>query len=109
DSRASAIHAQIVGLARPIPDLPNQFRQAVARDRAINAEYGRGGALLTVAVFAAFGFGAEWLFRKMTGRVRRRFDELSIETANDRLRLIAVRLAFGVGMIAAFAFGSVGL
>ena len=109
DSRASAIHGQIVGLARAIPDLPNQFRQAVARDRAINGEYGRGGALLTVAVFAAFGFGAEWLFRKMTGRVRRRFDELSIETANDRLRLIAVRLAFGVGMIAAFAFGSVGL
>ena len=41
NSRAGVIRAQIVALARTIPDLPNQFEQAAARDRTIHGEYGR--------------------------------------------------------------------
>jgi moderate conductance mechanosensitive channel len=56
----------------------------------------------------AFGFGAEWLFRKITNRTRRHVDALPMETVNDRLRVIAVRFALALGMVAAFAVGSVG-
>jgi small-conductance mechanosensitive channel len=109
DTRAGAIHEQVVALARAVPDLPHQFEQAIARDRAINGEYGRVRALFTLAVFGALGFVAELLFRTLTGGARRRLDELPIESVNDRLRLIAVRFALAFGMIAAFVLGSIGL
>jgi hypothetical protein len=65
-------------------------------------------ALLNLAIFGAFGFGAQWLFRKMTGRVRRRLDGFPMETVKDRLRVIAVRFALAFGAIAAFVLGSLG-
>ena len=65
-------------------------------------------SLFKLAVLVAFGFGAEWLFRRMTGRTRRRLDGLPMETVNQRLRLVAVRFALALGMAAAFALGSVG-
>jgi small-conductance mechanosensitive channel len=109
DFRAGAIHLQIVTLAHAIPDLPNQFKQAFVGDSIVNGKYGRARALFTFAIFGALGFGAEWLFRKMTGRFRRHLGELPMETVNERLRLVAVRFALVVGMIAAFALGSIGL
>ena len=65
-------------------------------------------AFLNLAVFGAFSFGALWLFRKMTGRVRRRLDGLPMETVKDRLRVIAARFALALGEIAAFVLGSLG-
>ena len=108
NSRAGAIHEQIVALARAIPDLPNQFERAAARDSAVHGEYGRARALLNLAVFAALGFGVEWLFGKMSGRACRRVDGHPVETVNDRLRVVAVRFALALGKVAAFALGSVG-
>ena len=119
-------------LARAIPDLPNEFERTAARVTAVDPDSGRGQvlldlgifgdrykvatrrlaaeaqALLNLAVFGAFGFGAEWLFRKMTGRVRRRLDGLPMETVKDRLRVIAARFAFAFGAIAAFVLGGLG-
>src|SRR5260370_14357547 len=40
--------------------------------------------------------------------MRRRLDEPALETVGDRMRVIATRFAFGVGLVAAFALGSVG-
>ena len=132
NSAAGAIHDQIVALASAIPDLPNEFERAAARVTAIDPDSGRGQVLLdlgffgdrykvatrrlaaeaqaflNLAIFAAFGFGAEWLFRKMTGRVRRRLDGLLMETVKDRLRVIAARFALAFGAIAAFVFGCLG-
>jgi small-conductance mechanosensitive channel len=108
NSRAGAIHDQIVALVRALPDLPNQFKRAAARDSAVRGEYARARVLFNLAVFGALGFGAQWLFGKITGRVRRRLDELPMETASDRLRLLAVRFVLALGMVIAFALGSVG-
>ena len=41
-------------------------------------------------------------------RARKRINELPLETVGDRLRAVAMRLAFGAGLVAAFALGSVG-
>jgi small-conductance mechanosensitive channel len=108
NSRAGAIHEQIVALARAIPDLPSEFERAAARFSAVHDGHGWAMSLFKLAVLVAFGFGAQWLFRKMTGRARRRLDELPMETANDRLRLVAARFALAFGVVLAFALGSLG-
>ncbi len=107
-SRVAAVRAHIVGLTVMLPDLPNQFKHAAG---LVTAELGRGGrikVLLLVAVFVTLGFGVEWLFRRATARIRRRLDGLPLDTVNDRLRVVAVRFAFAIGLVVAFAVGSIG-
>jgi small-conductance mechanosensitive channel len=108
DSRLGEVRAHIVGLAAALPDLPNQFRVGSARVTAELGDGGRARALLLLAVFVTLGFGVEWLFRKATQRIRARLDSLPLETVNQRLRVVATRFAFAVGVVAAFAIGSVG-
>jgi moderate conductance mechanosensitive channel len=132
NSDAGAIHDQIMALAGAIPDLPNEFERAAARITAFDPDSGRAQFLLKLGIFgdrykvatrllaarvqlflklailAAFGFGAQWLFKKMTGRVRRRLDGLPGDTVKDRLSVIATRFALEFGVIGAFVIGSLG-
>jgi moderate conductance mechanosensitive channel len=108
DNRLAAIREHLAALAGTIPDLPNQFWQARARVTADLGENGRSKALLLLAFFVGLGIAVEWLFRKATQRVRGRLDSLPFETASDRLRVVALRFAFAVGLVAAFALGSIG-
>ncbi|HEY4040984.1 MAG TPA: hypothetical protein VGM32_03965, partial [Rhodopila sp.] len=106
DTRIRDIREHVVALASTLPDLPNQFERGVS---LLQAEIPRRGTVLVlVLVFAALGFGVEWLFRKMTKNTRQRLDGLPMETVNDRLRLVAARFAFAFGTVAAFAVGSLG-
>ncbi len=107
-SRVSATREHILGLAAVLPDLPNQFERAHGLVQADLGNRGRIRILLHLAVFVALGFGAEWLFRMMTGTIRHRLDELPVETVRQRLRLMAERFALAAGLVAAFALGSVG-
>src|SRR5215472_3144294 len=131
-SSIEAIHGQIMSLAGAIPDLPHEFERAVARITMIDADLnqpeflldlgvfgdryylatrrlaGEAKALLELAIFGVFGFGAQWLFRKMTGGVRRRLDGLPMASVKDRLRVIGVRFALASGVIAAFVLGCLG-
>ncbi|MGH7046457.1 MAG: mechanosensitive ion channel domain-containing protein [Stellaceae bacterium] len=104
----AAIREHIVALAAVIPDLPNQFERARGLVRAELGERGRAKVVLRLALFVALGFIAEWIFRQATSRVRRRLDNMPVATVRHRLRLIAARFAFAVGLVAAFALGSVG-
>jgi moderate conductance mechanosensitive channel len=109
NSRAGAIREQIVALARAIPDLPNEFERAAARYSAVYGEHGRVWTLFYLAIFGALGFGAEWLFRRVTRTNYARLDSHPLETVRDRLHVVAAGFAFAVGRAAAFALGSVGL
>jgi small-conductance mechanosensitive channel len=108
DYRVGAIREHVVALAAALPDLPNQFGRAAGLVSAELGDHGRFNALLLLAVFVGLGFGVEWLFRKATERLRRHLDEHPLETVKDRLRVIATRFAFAVGLVAAFALGSIG-
>jgi moderate conductance mechanosensitive channel len=108
DSRLGAIREHIVALGAAVPDLPNQIEAAHNRVSEDLGSHGRLKGLLLLAVFIGLGFGIEWLFRKATQRIRRHLDEHPLETVNDRLRVVAVRFAFAVGVVAAFALGSIG-
>jgi small-conductance mechanosensitive channel len=108
DGRLAAIREHLAALAFTVPDLPNQFWQGRARVTADLGENGRTKALLLLAFFVGLGIAVEWLFRKATQRVRGRLDSLPLETASERLRVVALRFAFAVGLVAAFALGSTG-
>jgi small-conductance mechanosensitive channel len=131
-SAVGSIHDQIVALASAIPDLPNEFERAAARVSAADPDSGRGEVFLDLGIFGdryyvatrrlaseaqslfhlalvgAFGFGAQWLFRKLTRSVRRRLGEFPMETVKDRLLIIAAHFALAFGVIAAFVLGSLG-
>src|SRR5262249_48560744 len=108
DTRLAAIHEHITALASTVPDLANQFWRGRARVTADLGENGRVKALLLLAVFVGLGAGVEWLFRKATQRVRGHLDALPSDTVKGRLHLVALRFAFAVGLVAAFALGSIG-
>jgi moderate conductance mechanosensitive channel len=108
DARLAAIREHIVALGRTVPDLPNQFWRGGARVTEDLGENGRVKALLLLAMFVGLGAGIEWLFRRTTQKVRRHLDALRSETVKDRLHLAALRFAFGVGLVTAFALGSIG-
>src|SRR6516162_3486534 len=63
--------------------------------------------LFHLAILGMFGFGAQWLFRRMTERSRRHLDGLPMETVKDRLRIIAAHFALAFGAIGAFVVGSI--
>ena len=68
DYRVGATRAHITALAAALPDLPNQFERAVALLQADVLH--RGTVLLLILAFAGLGFGVEWLFRKVTQKIR---------------------------------------
>ena len=106
DTHVAAIREHFIALGVALPDLPNQFEQAVGN---LEAEIPtRGTVVGLVLAFAALGFGVEWLFRKATRKTRERLAELPMEEVNDRLRLVAARFAFAFGVVVAFAIGSFG-
>jgi small-conductance mechanosensitive channel len=108
DSRVGAIREHIVALGAALPDLPNQLEAAHSLVSSNLGSHGRFKGLLLLALFVGLGFGVEWLFRSATARIRRNLDDHPMETVNDRLRVVALRLVFAVGLVAAFALGSVG-
>jgi moderate conductance mechanosensitive channel len=61
-----------------------------------------------LAVFVGLGTGIEWLFSKATERSRGHLDALPLGTVASRVHLVVLRFAFAVGMVIAFALGSVG-
>jgi small-conductance mechanosensitive channel len=108
DSRLGAIREHVVALAATVPDLPNQFERGHDLVTADLGEHGRTKALLLLAVFVGLGTGVEWLFRKATQRARSHLDSLPSETVKERLHIVALRFAFAVGLVVAFALGSIG-
>jgi small-conductance mechanosensitive channel len=106
DSRIGATREHVGALAAALPGLPNEFEQAVGLIRAEIPT--RGTVPVLVLAFVALGYGVEWLFRKATQKTRQYLAELPMEAVNDRLRLVAARLAFAFGVVVAFAIGSLG-
>jgi len=108
DGRLSAIREHLAALAGTVPDLPNQFERGHDLVTADLGEHGRTKALLLLAVFVGLGTGVEWLFRRATQRARGHLDTLPSETVKERLHIVALRFAFAVGLVVAFALGSIG-
>jgi small-conductance mechanosensitive channel len=106
--RMAAIHDHVAALAKAIPDYPAELMRAGARFSQEFRDRGILRMLLLIAGFAALGFGAEQLYHRIGARIERWIVALPLDTVEQRLRAMAIRLAYGTGMVAAFAIGSVG-
>ena len=106
--RIEAMRAFLRQLAAAAPTLPEELRRAWTLLYAETQERGLLSVALLLAVFAALGFGLEWLFWWATTGIRTRFIARRFETKRDRLRAVGRRASYGLGVLLAFAVGSVG-
>jgi len=106
--RLVAIRQHVRNLAAALPTLPREFERAGGVLGLELEEHGPVRLLLLVLGFVALGFGAEWLFYWAAAGVETWIVSLPLATVGERLRAVAIRLAYGIGMVAAFAAGSVG-
>src|SRR3546814_10571525 len=106
--RVGAIRQHVRNLVAALPTLPQELERTRATLSLEFAELGLARILLLIGAFVALGFGAEWLFYRAASGVEAWIVALPLATVGERLRAVAVRLAYGVGIVAAFAIGSVG-
>ena len=106
--RIEAMRAFLRQLAAAAPTLPEELRRAWTLLYAETQERGLLSVALLLAVFAALGFGLEWLFWWATTGIRTRFIARRFETQQDRWRAVGRRASYGFGVLLAFAIGSVG-
>jgi moderate conductance mechanosensitive channel len=104
-----AMRAFLRGLVAAIPELPAELGQAwqtLAGD--MMQDRGALDVAVLLVVFVAFGFGLEWLFWWATTGFRQRMIAVGLDTVRERLRAVGRRFAYGIGVLLAFALGSIG-
>jgi small-conductance mechanosensitive channel len=106
--RVTAVRQHLERLAAALPTLPDQFDKAATELELEFEDTGLSSLLLLIVAFVALGFGVEWLFRWITRGMQKRIVQVPLDTVGQRVRAVAIRLAFGLGLIACFAVGSVG-
>jgi moderate conductance mechanosensitive channel len=107
-SRIAAIRAHLASLVAAVPRVPDELERAGIILSLEFEERGLWRVLLLIVGFIALGFGAEQLYYRVAARVEHWIIALPLDTVGERLRAVGVRLAYGTGMVAAFAIGSVG-
>jgi small-conductance mechanosensitive channel len=105
--RLDAMRAFLRQRAAAAPLLPDELGQAWTTLSAESQDRGLFGVVVLLAVFAALGFGVEWLFWWATTGIRTRLIASRFETRGDRLRAVGRRATYGLGVLLAFAVGSV--
>lgn len=107
-ARLDVMRAFLHELLTAAPTLPNEFRRAWTTLAVELQKRGPLDILVLLAVFAALGFGLEWLFWLITRGFRLRMIARPLGTVDDRLRAIWTRFVYGMGVLLAYAVGSVG-
>jgi moderate conductance mechanosensitive channel len=102
------MHAFLRQLAKAAPTLLDELGQAWRNLYVESQERGLLSIVVLLAAFTALGFGVEWLFWWVTAGFRQRLVATPLDTARDRLHAIGRRFAYGLGVLLAFAIGSVG-
>ena len=103
------MRAFLRGLVAAVPQLPDELARAwrtLAGD--MMQERAALDVALLLAVFIALGFGLEWLFWWATTGFRQRMIAVGLDTVRERLQAVGRRFAYGVGVVLAFALGSIG-
>jgi small-conductance mechanosensitive channel len=106
--RMAIIRQHLAEVAAAAPGLPGELAEAVTILLLEFQESGLFKLALLIALFVALGFGAEWGFYWLASGVEKWIIGLKLDTVSDRLRAVGVRLAYGTGLVLAFAVGSLG-
>src|SRR5215472_1757495 len=107
-ARLDAMRGSLHELAAAVPNLPSELGRAWGNFSTEFRKRGADGVVALLAVFAALGFGLEWLFWWATTGFRRRIIAARLDTVSDRLRAVGVRSVYGSGVLFAYALGSIG-
>jgi small-conductance mechanosensitive channel len=114
-SAQQAMHGQLDRTRRllhevvaTVPTLPAELNRVRVSVMDELRNQGLGSILLPLAFFAMLGFGAEWLFWRATTGFRQRLIASSLDTVDERLRAVGMRIFYGLGLLLAFAVGSIG-
>ncbi len=107
-SRVAAIREHVAELMTAFPKLPAEFARAGIILSLEFQERGLLTILLLIAVFVGLGLGAERLYHWIGKGAFNHIIALKLDTVAQRLRAVAIRLAYGLGMVGSFAIGSVG-
>jgi small-conductance mechanosensitive channel len=90
-------------------DLPGIMAGVGAKLAAALAMIGVFGLVLAVVAFLGVGILVEFLFRRLTGSIRRRLIHAPGAAIGEHLAVFAARLVFAVGDVVAFGIGSLGI
>jgi small-conductance mechanosensitive channel len=96
---------RLVGAAPTLAAQLNKARLALLNE---TRERGVTAVLLPLFFFAGLGFGLEWLFWLVTTSFRKRTIATSLDTVEERLRVVGRRVLYGLGLLMSFAGGSIG-
>ncbi|HVJ41044.1 MAG TPA: mechanosensitive ion channel family protein [Dongiaceae bacterium] len=108
DANIAATRSFLRELAASAPSLPGELEKAWLV-LSIDLEHqGMIGVVLALVLFAALGFGVEKLFWRATAGFRHRMIAIDLNSARTRFRAAGYRLIYGLGMVLAFAIGSIG-
>ncbi|PWC33967.1 mechanosensitive ion channel family protein [Azospirillum sp. TSO35-2] len=107
-TRLALIRQHLETLADALPMVPDDLANAWTLLKFEFEQRGLLNILALVAGFLTLGLGTEWLFWWATKSARRWVVEHPLDTVGQRLRAIGARFVFGLGVVAAFALGSIG-
>jgi moderate conductance mechanosensitive channel len=102
------IRENLSALIAAIPQLPDELQRVWI---ILLLEFQDDGLIRIawlIGFFVALGFSAEWLYRFALRAVPEWLDRLPLDTPAARVRAMLVRLGYGIGVVAAFALGSIG-
>ncbi|PDT84475.1 mechanosensitive ion channel family protein, partial [Sinorhizobium sp. BJ1] len=106
--RLNAVRSFVHDMATAIPTLPAELHRARVALMTEMRGQGSFAAILPLVFFATLGFGLEWLYWHATSGFRDRMIVTHLDTVDDRLRAAGLRILYGLGVLLAFAVGSVG-
>jgi small-conductance mechanosensitive channel len=95
-------------LTAAAPTLPGELSRAWSTLSAEIQERGPISVIALLVVFAVLGFGVEWLFWWATAGLRHSMIATSLDTVQKRLHAVWTRTIYGMGVLLAYAIGSVG-
>jgi moderate conductance mechanosensitive channel len=106
--RISQLREHFAGIVAAVPTLPTELRQAAGA--LMDELQGRSLArvLVLVLAFLALGAGVEWLFRRGTRSLKHPSPASVPASGHERLRAVALHLAFELCAVVVFALGSIG-
>lgn len=108
DANIAATRAFLRDLIRAAPTLPSELDKAWLVLSADLEQQGVIGVILAFVLFVALGFGAEKLYWWGAKGFRNRMITTNLRSARDRFRAASYRLVYGLGVVLAFAIGSIG-
>ncbi|WP_180943817.1 mechanosensitive ion channel domain-containing protein [Sinorhizobium mexicanum] len=106
--RLNAARAFVHDMATVIPTLPAELDRARVALMTEMRDQGSFAAVLPLIFFLTLGFGLEWLYWRATSGFRKRMIARHLDTVDDRLRAAGSRILYGLGVLLAFAVGSIG-